>query len=1008
MAEFLRESDFDDEESALDRLFDPDISEFDESGVKSSRHKPFDIFSPSPMVEKEAPISNFSRRQSGLTVSQTPVPLSRDVNPYLWSALKRSTPGHSLHPTKKTSANLLSPAEERAPAVSRHHRRSRGSSFSAEVRSALKPMSPVPKHSKLEHLSTTKKPAEKVRFLLDESILDSSMPKLQFPDLETESNADTMSVASEVPMEEETERKGGERKQPTISSMSFKAERHPALAVAQDLFTQFHTHFDACQDPDRMFDLADRYEQSCLDAEKIINKKATMKQSRRSFVDPSRSASFELSLIVREEKYTWRLVSSLYRDRISSYGEDDEDKIIGYDEKRIARSLFKSVPFLREQQIVIDWLEKNEEDNLETLLGLNQVGFSTEKVRWEHTLHELKKKKRDQVSDRLVTEMDPDAPARQGRDLHPEDNEEEASLLRDMFLLVRAGQVNKAQQLCIDCGQPWRAATLEGWRLWHDPNYYIDISNEEDIQPVEGNPNRDIWKRTCWLMTDEVRYGNYQKAIYAALTGNLKHLLPFLHSWSDGVWGYYKVMVDVAVEKELRNHPRPRRRHVDLPESYWNQNFTPEEVFRRIEQNMDDSHDMVNKFHVVQKHIILDDIPGLLSVFEDWLTQNSASAYMLRFMTHLVLFLRVMQADFGDELIVSDIIRHYIKSLISEKHSTLVATYTTHLRPEYQTEVYAELLQSIMDSEEKQTCLKLAGTAGLDVSEITKAVVENVHRMAEDTFTMDATFTPGVDASNLSENDKKKIGAIDWLVFEPRQRAEALKQANSLMRYFLAVGKLMAVREVLLKIPRDSIALIHDDWNKRAGGLPLESQTANAIKEYLSIKAYADAYDAFDEWNHHLYREKPLKPALVNKMGSFHEGVVLEQQMKKYAGDYEVWSSVQATLTRTTADKIYNVLMFVNGGWLVDEIEDESNPMRSQQMRELRKLCLPGLTDLLHKVLHESEMYQEAMQIADIVASQKYELLEVFTKDEQEKLLQLIRKSGIQLLLQKAQTIDSK
>ena len=49
-------------------------------------------------------------------------------------------------------------------------------------------------------------------------------------DLETESNADTMSVASEVPMEEETERKGGERKQPTISSMSFKAERHPALA----------------------------------------------------------------------------------------------------------------------------------------------------------------------------------------------------------------------------------------------------------------------------------------------------------------------------------------------------------------------------------------------------------------------------------------------------------------------------------------------------------------------------------------------------------------------------------------------------------------------------------------------------------------------------------------------------------------------------------------------------------------------------------------------------------
>lgn len=28
----------------------------------------------------------------------------------------------------------------------------------------------------------------------------------------------------------------------------------------------------------------------------------------------------------------------------------------------------------------------------------------------------------------------------------------------------------QAQRLCVRCGQAWRAATLEGWKLYHDPN----------------------------------------------------------------------------------------------------------------------------------------------------------------------------------------------------------------------------------------------------------------------------------------------------------------------------------------------------------------------------------------------------------------------------------------------------------------------------------------------------------------------------------------------------------
>jgi len=61
--------------------------------------------------------------------------------------------------------------------------------------------------------------------------------------------------------------------------------------------------------------------------------------------------------------------------------------------------------------------------------------------------------------------------------------------MQHVFLEVRCGRLEAAQSLCYHCGQPWRAAVLEGWRLHNDPNY----GNNKPLngkEPVEGNPNR--------------------------------------------------------------------------------------------------------------------------------------------------------------------------------------------------------------------------------------------------------------------------------------------------------------------------------------------------------------------------------------------------------------------------------------------------------------------------------------------------------------------------------------
>lgn len=54
--------------------------------------------------------------------------------------------------------------------------------------------------------------------------------------------------------------------------------------------------------------------------------------------------------------------------------------------------------------------------------------------------------------------------------------------------------------------------------------------------------------------------------------------------------------------------------------------------------------------------------------------------------------------------------------------------------------------------------------------------------------------------NETTEDDLIKVSALDWVVFYPQQRAEAMWQANALIRSFLALGKLDAARMAFNKV----------------------------------------------------------------------------------------------------------------------------------------------------------------------------------------------------------------
>ncbi|KAK0143660.1 Nuclear pore complex protein Nup107 [Merluccius polli] len=337
-----------------------------------------------------------------------------------------------------------------------------------------------------------------------------------------------------------------------ISSALLK-EDDPGESAASSLLADFLSSF-LKHSSSAVFDLLEDYHTLCLDKVAVLQKAGAT--SRTSAV----------RWILQQESSTWRLMTSLYRDRVQSALEDDIDMTVASEsEKVVVEQLFQRDAVIRQSQLVVDWLESIAKDQIGDFS--DNIEFYAKNVCWENTLHALKLRRTGSVglAIPLVTELDPDAPLRQQRPLANLDREDDTRLLKNLFSLIRAGMTEEAQRLCKRCGQAWRAATLEGWKLYHDPNM---TSGSGRLTAVEGNPNRRIWKLCCWSLSEEEQLDRYERAIYAALSGNLKALLSVCVSWEDCVWAYFRVLVDSLVEQEVTSSGLANQEEEPLPREF--------------------------------------------------------------------------------------------------------------------------------------------------------------------------------------------------------------------------------------------------------------------------------------------------------------------------------------------------------------------------------------------------------------------------------------------------------
>lgn len=395
--------------------------------------------------------------------------------------------------------------------------------------------------------------------------------------------------------------------------------------------------------------------------------------------------------------------------------------------------------------------------------------------------------------------------------------------------------------------------------------------------------------------------------------------------------------------------------------------------------------DAQKPFSIILKHVILSGINGfktgtneLMDYLKTVLLDDRKNGLLIRFSSHLSLFYRSASFQIRNDTF-TQINESYVQYLIENGYKELIAYYLSQLPSELQIKHYSKFLQTISDNKERILLLKLAKERNMNVQAITINIVDNLSKhqqMGQDkaidsfegskqqqqtTLNQTAMLAKTTDLFTfktgqiLNDEDKTRINALEWIVYDPMQRLKLLEYANLTMRYFLLDRQnLEATKTIFTKIPQDTLTIVLTQYNlnqlnqtsniesnlQMIENLPLT--VFNSVKEYLCFKEYIEAINLYNDWFEFYHKEKPIKPISkfdsngdsAGQEQSFADRMAFDYQMKQYEDSVSRWYSKASMYTEKVKAKFFGVLKFPFGGWMVDverndshfiDEEDESN-----------------------------------------------------------------------------------
>lgn len=706
-----------------------------------------------------------------------------------------------------------------------------------------------------------------------------------------------------------------------------------------------------------------------------------------------------------EEANTWKLLYSLYADTLLDHPESLDSLIteVTLSQQTLVDALYKTDSGLRLMLVLVNWLETTAAYQEEaTKTSATVVGND---IHWGNTLHELligNSLFNKEKNTAMVTCLDPDAPRRQKKAIHSDDQKDDNDLCKRIFTEVRCGNFEQAVSLCINAGQAWRGAALQGWRLLH----YLPRENSNSPVEIAGNPSRDLWKWCALGIANNVTENMHYRATVAILCGSLASAIPICQgNWEDLLWAHLRVQIVARVDKFLNEHHATAEANTTttevmdlLQKELHVEEMSLQQIFSAIKALMNGKRE--SNYQICQRYLMLGSVRAIMQDSLNWL--ENGDERFVRFLAHLVLVLRLMgkdpHHDIGDT-VLEKYVTQLVNTLItgSEESPELIAYYTSTLPNDRQIHLYAEFMDKIYKRNLREGVVKAGINAGLDVAASARlAILKSIAGIQEGFGDIEMSIN-----QTAFEKDKplidNVISSLEWLSLIENQQIEALWLCNAMVRKFIFLGNTDAASSCIVNLEKMFSNIVND-----------RITCSSELREYLCLKTYLEGLECFATWYRQYISGMPKDVEPLSADATFSDKVHHEQRTAVVKQQKAQWKNTVYYQARHAKKILYDVLLFP-GGWLQDQNDgtssqnftEEDKQDREKQLETLRKLCIPEVTILILKILQSDDdinNHKEAVKLSDLIAGENRCLYKVFTKSKLLEILDRIKESSLVLV----------
>lgn len=614
----------------------------------------------------------------------------------------------------------------------------------------------------------------------------------------------------------------------------------------------------------------------------------------------------------------WHLVELLFQYRYSE--KPSKVEAHGYNSNIVfEEKYYQSNPKLYEIWLVITWIHQNSIVN-------DRPQLTTSK--WLNT----------KLSNTLAN-FDVDAPLRTKTTINPVDQEQDIVFYKYILDLLLAGNYKEASDECERTNNWTLRMILAGVNEYIDP--LIDSQIDEEIdESTHGIKRKALWRRTVYLLSKNESLSLYERAIYGFLVGELTPL-ELSTNWDQDLLIYLNHILTNDVENQLIEEGRFAKE--DLIVNFPRTNQTVQSVLNAIANSRKEESE--HPLRVLIASVISNNIRPIihssLSFVGNIMLGNEDSnellneTYTLRVVTHLAIFVSLIDPSSIDEQDKSRLLTTYILVLRLYGQYDLIPLYVSFLPESEARDAYSLFLIDLFDSDLRPKQLELSRLYRLPLENILKRTVERVFSLTEDHYEL----RTGVSLRDTDEVDNRLIRGVEWFI-EAKMYSDAVHATVALFRRFLLTGRTRAVQEFASRNSTQQLLKYYDI--ESIGALVEEQVSDNERKEIQQYDTLITAFNAIDEWQVTSKRVRTI--AFVD-----------------------------------TINRVSSILYDTINNLLVELSYSDYEP---ELIQDLRSLYIPYLIIQLHNIYldgesHDAKYLRNALDLTKLVASEstKYYLL---------------------------------